>query len=169
MAPLPLLSAPTYLIMTPAEAQHRFLQGLQLYWRGFFWHAHEVWEEVWASLPPSAQRDALKGLIQLCALLIHAQKHHAAGCRRLARRIRTYLRAADHVFLLPLAPVRKEFEAFWTALEEALEGHRPPLSAFRLRPRLKVPGVPYGGCFRFLRHPADVPPPPSLRPDRQRS
>jgi len=148
------------------ELRTRFHQGLSLYWHGFFWHCHEVWEDVWRDLPPSPEKDALKGLIQLCALLIHAQKGHAAGSRRLLSRIRQYLGRADRVMDLPLAPVREELEVFARALEEAFQGKRPMISALRQRPRLKIPGVAYGGCFRFLRHPADIPPPPHLRPNR---
>ncbi len=152
--------------MTP-DPRTRFHQGLSLYWRGFFWHAHEIWEDLWNDFPPSPEKDALKGLIQLCALLIHAQKGHAAGCRRLLVRIRHYLSRTDRVMDLPLPPVREELESFARALEEAFQGKRPVLSAMRKRPRLKIPGVAYQGCFRFLRHPADIPPPPALRPDRR--
>lgn len=92
-----------------------FVQGLRLYWRGYFWHAHEWWEEAWKTLPPSGERDALKGLIQLCALLIHAQKGHVRGCRKISSRVQSYLQKADSVFFLPLDPVRHELDRFVAA------------------------------------------------------
>lgn len=43
-------------------------RGLRLYAHGYFWEAHEAWEEPWRMLPlTDPRREFLQGLIQLTA------------------------------------------------------------------------------------------------------
>ena len=46
--------------------EQAFRYGVDLYNRGFFWEAHEVWEAVWLAAPPnSGRRQGVRALIQM--------------------------------------------------------------------------------------------------------
>jgi Domain of unknown function (DUF309). len=63
-----------------------FRMGFAAYAAGYYWESHEVWEPVWAALPPaSAERHLLRGLIQLAnAGLKRRMGREAAALRILA-------------------------------------------------------------------------------------
>lgn len=60
-------SSPDMGVLEVAKAgADAFAYGADLFNRGFFWEAHEVWEAVWmAAAPNSARRQALRALIQM--------------------------------------------------------------------------------------------------------
>lgn len=55
-----------------------YLEGIQLFNAGHFWHAHEQWEECWLR---SSEPDSTfyKGIIQAAAALVHWQKGNPRG------------------------------------------------------------------------------------------
>jgi len=64
-----------------------YLFGLDLFNHGYYWEAHEVWENVWHScgrMGPAA--DFIKGLIKLAAAGVKAREGRPEGVRRHARR-----------------------------------------------------------------------------------
>jgi hypothetical protein len=53
-----------------------YLHGVDLFNRGYFWEAHEVWEGIWhAATADVVCRDFLKGMIQSTGAML---KHHAS-------------------------------------------------------------------------------------------
>ncbi|MEX0704427.1 MAG: DUF309 domain-containing protein [Planctomycetales bacterium] len=64
-----------------------FLHGLDLFNHGYYWEAHEAWENLWHEAGrrgPTA--DALKGLIALAAAGVKAREGNAAGVKHHAER-----------------------------------------------------------------------------------
>jgi hypothetical protein len=58
-------SVPARLATDEVADLEAFRYGIDLYNSGFCWEAHEVWEPVWAALPPNArERHACQSLIQ---------------------------------------------------------------------------------------------------------
>lgn len=71
---------------TPADlaASAAFRGGFDAFAAGAFWEAHELWEAVWARLPPaSAERVLLRGLIQLANSGLKARMGRPAAASRL--------------------------------------------------------------------------------------
>jgi predicted metal-dependent hydrolase len=67
--------------------QARFLRGADLFNAGYYWEAHEVWEELWhieGRRGPTA--DVLKGLIKLAAAGVKVREGRENGVRSHCRR-----------------------------------------------------------------------------------
>ena len=61
-----------------------FLKGADCYNHGFFWEAHELWEPVWlAAAPNSAERTALKALIQTANAFLKLSEGQTTAFARL--------------------------------------------------------------------------------------
>jgi hypothetical protein len=77
----------------PSEvADHEYLWwGTHLYVGEFFWEAHEVWEELWRSLPPGEIRDYVQGLIQCAASALKQSTGDAAAAAKIWKRARPRL------------------------------------------------------------------------------
>jgi hypothetical protein len=58
------------------------LQGLRQFNEGFFFEAHETWEDLWYPSPWPARR-FLQGLIQLAAAFVHLARGEYPGTIRL--------------------------------------------------------------------------------------
>ena len=64
------------------ERRHILLEGIEQYNDGYFFEAHETWEELW--LPsPWPIRQFLQGLIQVAAGFVHLMRHEYPGTVRL--------------------------------------------------------------------------------------
>ena len=70
-----------------AEAEQQALlndsayrEGIDLFNRGQFWHAHEAWEARWLS-SSGQPRQFIQGLIQVAAALVHWQRGNQRGLR----------------------------------------------------------------------------------------
>lgn len=60
--------------------------GFDLYHFGYFWEAHEVWEDAWKTLPPEAPERALvQGLIFLTACCLKIYCGNGRGATRHCR------------------------------------------------------------------------------------
>lgn len=69
------------------ERSCEFLYGLDLFNLGYYWEAHECWEELWhAAGRTGPMADFLKGLIKLAAAGVKAREGNSAGVQRHARR-----------------------------------------------------------------------------------
>ena len=55
-----------------------FQRGIDLFNRGEFFEAHEVWEELW-HLSTGRQYDFIQGLIQTAVALVHYQRENPRG------------------------------------------------------------------------------------------
>lgn len=64
-----------------------FRYGLELFNRGYYWEAHEVWESLWiAAGKRGPLATLLKGLIKLAAAGVKAREGNSRGVERHARR-----------------------------------------------------------------------------------
>jgi len=64
-----------------------YLWGIDLFNSGYYWEAHESWEQVWHACGRQGEvADFLKGLIKLAAAGVKAREGKAAGVERHARR-----------------------------------------------------------------------------------
>lgn len=64
-----------------------YLFAVDLFNHGYYWEAHEAWEELWHACPDSTPvRPFLQGLIRLSAAGVKARAGNARGVRRHARR-----------------------------------------------------------------------------------
>lgn len=64
-----------------------YLFGIDLFNHGFYWEAHETWEQVWIELGRTGRdADFIKGLIKLAASGVKAREGRPIGVQRHARR-----------------------------------------------------------------------------------
>jgi predicted metal-dependent hydrolase len=61
-----------------AQRRAVLLAGIQQYNDGYFFEAHETWEELWLPSPWPARR-FLQGLIQVAAAFVHLMRHEYPG------------------------------------------------------------------------------------------
>lgn len=70
-----------------------YLHACDLYNHGYFWEAHEGWEELWHRTPAARhEKLVLQGLIQVAAAHLKERTGTPDGARRLARRATEKLR-----------------------------------------------------------------------------
>jgi len=65
-----------------AERRHILLQGIEQFNDGYFFEAHETWEDLWYP-SPWPMRQFLQGVIQVAAALVHLRRHEYPGTIRL--------------------------------------------------------------------------------------
>ena len=73
------------LLLTEEELAARrplLIQGIEQFNAGYFFAAHETWEELWLPSPWPARR-FLQGLIQVAAAFVHLMRHQYPGTIRL--------------------------------------------------------------------------------------
>ena len=63
----------------------RFLRGAELFNRGEFFEAHEVWEELWRTAH-GAEKNLYQVLIQCAVALEHLRRGNSVGATRLIDR-----------------------------------------------------------------------------------
>lgn len=69
------------LLLTAEQLAERWpliRKGIDEYNDGFFFEAHELWEDIWYQSPLPA-RTFLQGLIQLAAAFVHLARHEYPG------------------------------------------------------------------------------------------
>jgi predicted metal-dependent hydrolase len=73
------------LLLTAEQLAERWplvVKGIDEYNDGFFFEAHEIWEDIWYESPLPV-RTFLQGLIQLAAAFVHLMRHEYPGTVRL--------------------------------------------------------------------------------------
>ena len=92
-------------LISPGEGQHGpvasvslvsgwrvssdYLFGIDLFNHGFYWEAHEIWEQLWIACGRSGREaDFLKGLIKLAAAGVKVREGRPIGVQRHASRAR---------------------------------------------------------------------------------
>lgn len=69
------------------QQSNEYLWGCELFNHGFYWEAHEVWEELWHRLGRTGpDADFLKGLIKLAAVGVKVREGKPLGVERHCRR-----------------------------------------------------------------------------------
>ncbi len=66
------------------ERRHILLRGIEQYNEGYFFEAHETWEELWLQSPWPVRR-FLQGIIQVAAAFVHLVRHEYPGTVRLLK------------------------------------------------------------------------------------
>lgn len=88
----------------------RLAAGAELFNRGEYFEAHEVWEELWLECP-AAERRFVQALIQAAVAVYHFGRGNHAGAVRLFHSGRRYME--------PYRPTHRglDVDAFWRQLE----------------------------------------------------
>jgi uncharacterized protein len=126
------------------EYDPRYLAGAELFNRGEYFEAHEVWEDLWHDTP-GPDRRFYQGLIQAAVAVYHAGNGNTRGARRLFYSGRQYMSA------FPDRHLGLEVPAFWAAMERALaeflSGPTPATAVLRTDclPTIPVAPRPDGG------------------------
>jgi hypothetical protein len=112
----------------PAPADANFERGVDLFNRGEYFEAHEVWEELWLDCP-AAERRFIQALIQAAVAIHHLERGNHEGAARLYRSGRTYMQ--------PYRPVHRglDVDRFWRQMEAHLA---PALGAAPAGPRPRI-------------------------------
>lgn len=76
---------PPFLSRDAWRENRAYLLGRDYFNRGWWWEAHEVWEELWHVVEgkDAVQHDLLKGLIQLAACALNRERASDKGAGRL--------------------------------------------------------------------------------------
>jgi predicted metal-dependent hydrolase len=74
----------------PESQDPRFLEGIELFNRGEYFDAHEVWEDLWQDCP-ACDRRFYQALIQAAVSIYHFERGNYSGSARLARSSKRYL------------------------------------------------------------------------------
>jgi hypothetical protein len=134
----PKLSTDTVVPLTPQswKTNSTWLFAFDLFNHGYYWEAHEAWEELWhASQRSGPTADLLKGLIKLAAAGVKAREGRPDGVRRHARRARELFQQSvpqrqTGQFGLDLAGLR--------ALSEQIDRRAPQCIDTSVQPVLSV-------------------------------
>lgn len=80
----------------PVPLASAFAWGVDLYNHGYFWEAHEAWEDPWRAAPPgSAEAELLRGLIQCAAACLKLRAGRREAAQRIGARARAHLQQAS--------------------------------------------------------------------------
>ncbi len=108
--------------MEQLDLRHAYYEGIRLFNRGEYWHAHEQWEACWLA---SSEPDATfyKAIIQVAAALVKWQQHNQRGLQLNWAKSRSYLITLPPTFHgLDLIQLRGVMDQF-----VAEPGHFPPV------------------------------------------
>lgn len=84
-----------------------YLFGIDLFNHGFYWEAHETWEQLWIEFGRSGRdADFIKGLIKLAAAGVKAREGRPIGVQRHACRAQELFRLVWHSLTEPEVAVR---------------------------------------------------------------
>jgi uncharacterized protein len=100
---------------TPDSPDPRYLAGIELFNRGEFFEAHEVWEDLWHECG-SADRRFYQALIQAAVAAYHWSRGNGTGAKRLYHSGRKYMEPFRPTYM-GLA-----IDDFWTAMAAHLAG-----------------------------------------------
>lgn len=140
-----------------ADYPPAFLEGLYLYWQGYYWRSHEAWEELWRR-SQEPERSFLKALIQIDAALIHAERGDWHGVSNLLGRVMRYLQACpDKVLGVSLPSLRSQITAFQREVDTILRGAKRRFNWY-LKPRVVPEGIEPPRRERLRRSLEDQPP-----------
>ncbi len=78
------LSPAKHLNLTDWETCTRYTEGIELFNQGYYWEAHEAWEEIWRlDGKHGPQGQLLQGLIKIAAAGIKIRQGHSKASRSL--------------------------------------------------------------------------------------
>ncbi|MDA7978590.1 MAG: DUF309 domain-containing protein [Pirellulales bacterium] len=84
-----------------------YLRGIDLFNAGYYWEAHEAWEQAWHACGRTGRdADFFKGLIKLAAAGVKAREANTAGAVRHARRAHQLLNGVAEALAIDETSVR---------------------------------------------------------------
>lgn len=113
--------------------------GVDLFNRGYYWEAHEMWEAVWRGCDKSSTQGLfVQGLIQISAALLRWHMGTERGTRKLyeegREKLQLGLQESPQGYLgIPIATWLRDLEEIFAGLLEWPET-TPPLPVIRLQP-----------------------------------
>ncbi len=131
-------------LFTEEEVEARrpiLLAGVEQYNSGYFFEAHETWEELWLR-SPWPFRQFLQGLIQVAAAFVHLMRHEYPGTIRLLDEGLAKLDGAS----MTMAVDAKRFAAEVRRAREELAGLGP--QRFEEWDRARIPAIHLTGAPR---------------------
>lgn len=100
-------------------SRDRLAEGIRLFNEGYFFEAHEIWEEAW-HLERGEPRLFLQGLIQVAAGFHHFHTGNRRGAAALCRKAISKLRRYPDKYLgIEAKRLREQVESFLTRLESS--------------------------------------------------
>ncbi|MCS7186381.1 MAG: DUF309 domain-containing protein [Armatimonadota bacterium] len=143
-------------IVMPLPYPLKFMEGVRLYQSGFYWHAHEAWEEVWRTAN-EPYRSLLKGLIQIAATLIQAERGKWKGVLSLLSRVQRYLQICPgKIWGLDLTELKAQVDAFKNEAAKLSTGQKSKFN-WKLKPKLLPEGMSPLKRERLKRSKKDLP------------
>ncbi len=143
-------------IVMPLPYPTKFLNGVLLYRKGFYWHAHEAWEEVWREAN-EPYRSFLKGLIQTAAALIQCDRGKWKGALNLLERVQRYLsRCPLKLWGIDVANLLEQVRTFRKEVSKLASGRKNRFN-WKVKPRLNLEGAIVPIKERLRRSKADLP------------
>ncbi len=118
----------TRIIDMPESHDPRYLEGIELFNRGEYFEAHEVWEDLWQDCP-SCDRRFYQALIQAAVAIYHFERGNFSGTARLARSGKRYMEPYR------LRNQGLEVESFWKQVEGYIAGALGGVADALQRPR----------------------------------
>lgn len=109
-----------------------YAEGIRLFNKEQYWHAHEQWELCWMH-SPEPDNTFYKGIIQAAAALYHWQKGNSRGLQRNWHKSRLKLVG------LPSPYMGINLEQFIGAMDEFSRQHIAPTILAPTQPRLPLP------------------------------
>jgi len=142
-------------IVMPLPYPPKFLNGVLLYRKGFYWHAHEAWEEVWREAD-EPYRSFLKGLIQIAAALIQCDRGKWKGALNLLERVQRYLsRRPPKLWGIDVANLLEQVRNFHEEVSKLVSGRKNRFN-WKVKPRLNLEGAIVPIKERLRRSKADL-------------
>lgn len=97
--------------MKADEYDPRYLAGIQLFNRGDFFEAHEVWEDVWVETA-GPDKQFFQGLIQAAVGLCHFCNGNVRGA------VKLYHSSKDYMSRYPSPHFGLDLELFWQKMHD---------------------------------------------------
>jgi len=143
-------------IVMPLPYPPKFVSGVSLYRKGFYWHAHEAWEEVWREAD-EPYRSFLKGLIQTAAALIQCDRGKWKGALNLIGRVQRYLsRCPPKLWGVDVVNLLAQVRTFHKEVSKLAEGRKTQFN-WRVKPRITLEGATVPFKERLRRSKTDLP------------
>jgi predicted metal-dependent hydrolase len=99
----------------PEPHDPRYLEGIELFNRGEYFDAHEVWEDLWQDCP-ACERRFYQALIQAAVAIYHFERGNFSGTARLARSGKRYMESFRPSYR------GLDIDVFWQLVEAYVAG-----------------------------------------------
>ena len=107
---------------TSLSLEQMIARGSFLFEHGFYWEAHEAWEQAWIRLGRTGEKaDQIKGVIKLAASGVKCLEENLSGAKRHYQRAQELLAGGrgqqDASLLVEPSLIKKYLEDTWQEIE----------------------------------------------------